>query len=144
MIPPKPNLNSTVILTTQKINDVVNSSKYRGLVKYMSRVLRPVWNFSIINKEKSKSQIESRLTCIDLGRVLNSINYLKNWMENNKIGTNPLSTQTSVDVSSFEAAQFNSLYKLLVRAQEQFIFELAIVGHISTLHLTYSLIFKCH
>ena len=115
---PQPNLDSTQILTS-RIQEVQNSSKYRGLAKYVSRVLRPVWSAPMIDiKEQDKRQINSRLSCIDLGRVLNRIKYLRNWMESNQIGTAPIAAKTSVDVHSFEAAQFNSLYQLLVTSQE--------------------------
>ena len=111
---PMPDLNSTQVLTNQKVQDVQNSSKYRGLAKYISRILRPVWRYPILAQKTG----ESRLTVIDLGRVLNHLRFLKTWMESNKIGINPISAQTSVDVQSFESAQFNSLYQLLVRSQE--------------------------
>ena len=125
---PQPNLNSTQVVTNSTnrasgLTNVTNSARYRGLAKYLSRLLRPVWNTTIVNrtddtKSTKKMPFTSRLSFDNLGRVLNALLNLKVWMEQNSIGTTPVAVTSTVDVSSFENSQFNSVYKLLARAQE--------------------------
>lgn len=120
---PQPNLNSTQVLTNQQSgrapSSVQNSARYRGLAKYISRLLRPVWNNAIVVATDDKQKtLASRLSFDNLGRVLNALLNLKVWMEQNRIGTNPVAMSSTVDVGSFENAQFSSLYGLLSRAQE--------------------------
>ena len=125
---PQPNLNSTQIITNSSnrpggLTNVSNSARYRGLAKYLSRLLRPVWNNTIvvkIDETKGAKQMPftSRLSFDNLGRILNALLNLKVWMEQNSIGTSPVAVTSTVDVGSFENSQFNSQYGLLTRAQE--------------------------
>ena len=51
--PNQPNMNSTTLAPGPGGDMVVvNSAKFRGLVKYLSRILRPVWLNTITNKRK--------------------------------------------------------------------------------------------
>ena len=122
---PQPNLNSTQIVTNtpnqpNSLSNISNSARYRGLAKYLSRLLRPIWNSPIVSKTTGAEKqvtLTSRLSYDNLGRILNALLNLKVWMEQNAIGTSPVSTST-VDINSFENSQFSSLYRLLTRTQE--------------------------
>ena len=122
---PQPNLNSTQIISQNhavpnSLANVNNSARYRGLTKYLSRLLCPVWSQTIVNPKDSKDKgpLSTRLTFDNLGRILIALLNLKVWMEQNAIGTTPVAQTNSIDVNSFENSQFCSLYGLLCRTQE--------------------------
>ncbi|CAG5114252.1 Oidioi.mRNA.OKI2018_I69.chr2.g8314.t1.cds [Oikopleura dioica] len=120
--PNQPNLNSTTLAPGPGGDMVVvNSAKFRGLVKYLSRVLRPVWLNTITNKPDpviKQLPHTTRLSPISLARVLTALKKLKSWMDANNIGTVPSSVANATDLQSYENAQFSSVYALVCRSLE--------------------------
>nr|XP_047122862.1 nuclear pore complex protein Nup155-like [Hydra vulgaris] len=84
--PAQPNLTSTVLPPSKNLNAQENrkSGKYNGLVIYFSRLLRPIWNLSMVSEvlvDDKKIQLQSRLTSAELSWFTEQLYKLRKFMD---------------------------------------------------------------